>query len=165
MINIQLYGATKEDYDEYYRIRCEKSDIYWMGHLKEPDYYKLREIFLERLGLTPLDSIGNKRIYMIRNDKNSVVGFSMLSRTEYGIEIGISLFQKEQGKGYGTQVISNIINLLKAYNCPIYAKIRDDNVASQSIFLRNGFERTDNFKLVQYPEVGTIPFRMYIYRL
>lgn len=163
MSKIHLTGASSEDFDDYYRIRCEPSDIYWMGHTSAPDYQMIRSVFHERLGSNALSVAGDKVIYMARNEKEETVGFTMLSLTEFGIEIGISLLQRYHGQGFGTQMVEEVLSIAKSLNKPIFACIRDDNYASQRIFIKNGFQRSDHFELREYPKVGTIPFRKYIY--
>lgn len=165
MSKVRLSGATVEDFDNYFKIRCESSDIYWMGHTSAPNYDMLYSVFLERLGSRSFSEIGDQIIFMAMNENGETIGFSMISLTEYGIEIGISLFEKYQGQGLGTQIISEVISIVRKYNRTIYARIRDDNYASQSIFQKNGFERTDQYEMRDYPKAGYVAFRKYIYRI
>lgn len=164
MSKIKLVGATIGDFEDYYKIRCEPSDIYWMGHTSPPDYQMIFGVFSERLGTNHLSKIDDKVIYMAKNDNDKTVGFLMLSLTNFGIEIGISLFQKYQGLGFGTEIIAEALSLSLRYNLTIFARIRDDNTASQKIFIKNGFNRTEEFELKNYPQVGCVAFRKYIYR-
>ena len=163
MSRIRLVGASINDFEDYYRIRCEPSDIYWMGHNSAPDYKMIYGVFSERLGPKCLSSIGDKVIYMVKDENNDSVGFAMLSLTDSGIEIGISLLEKCQGKGLGTEIIALLLPIAGEYHLPIFASIRDDNVASQRIFQKNSFRRTDLFEMKTYPEVGLMAFRRYIY--
>lgn len=161
---IRLIGATIDDFEDYYKIRCEPSDIFWMGHTSPPDYQMIFGVFSERLGTNSLSKNGDKVIYMAKNANDESVGFLMLSLTNYGIEIGVSLFEKYQGHGFGTRIIKDALFLCQNYNFIIYARIRDDNTASQKIFLKNGFCRTENFEMKKYPKVGYVALREYIYR-
>lgn len=152
-----------DDFVDYYRIRCEPSDIYWMGHNSAPDYQMIHGVFSERLGPKTLLNIGDKVIYMAKDENEDSVGFAMLSLTDSGIEIGISLLEKCQGQGVGTEIISLILPIAEEYHLPIFASIRDDNVASQRIFQKNSFKRTDLYEMRTYPKVGLMAFRRYIY--
>lgn len=163
MSTIKLVGASLDDFEDYYRIRCEYSDIFWMGHTSPPDYEMIKGVFSERLGTNVLSDVGDKIIYMAKKENDDTIGFVMLSLTNFGIEIGISLFQKFQGLGLGTMIISKALAMSHSFNLPIYAQIRDDNTASQKIFLKNGFYRTEEFEMKNYPKVGNVPFRKYIY--
>ena len=123
----------------------------------------IRGVFSERLAPKTLIEVGDKVIYMAKDANGDTVGFAMLSLTEDGIEIGISLLQRYQGLGYGTEIISEITSLaIGEYEQTLFARIRDDNTASQRIFLKNGFKRTEQFEMREYPEVGYVPFRKYI---
>ena len=159
---VRLVGASLGDFDDYYRIRCEPSDIYWMGHTSAPDYQMIYGVFSERLGPKTLLNIGDKVIYMAKDANDETVGFAMLSLTDSGIEIGISLFQNKQGMGFGTEIISEIVALADKYQLTLFARIRDDNTASQKIFLKNGFIRTEQYEMIEYPMVGYVAFRKYI---
>ena len=161
MSRIKVFAAAAEDFDDYYRIRCEPSDIYWMGHSSAPDRQMLFSIFLERVGPKTLSVVGDKVIYMAKNDNDETVGFALLSLTDSGIEIGISLFQVFQGLGFGSEIISEIVMVAKEYNRSLYAQIRDDNIASQRIFLKNGFMRTGQFEMRDFPKAGRVAFRTY----
>lgn len=163
MPRIKLIGASLDDFEDYYQIRCEPSDIYWMGHTSPPNYQMIRGIFSERLAPKALKEEGDRVIYMAKDANGDTVGFAMLSLTNDGIEIGISLLQKFQGLGYGTEIISEIVSLATGeYEHSLFACIRDDNKASQKIFMRNGFNRTEQFEMKEYPKVGYVPFRKYI---
>lgn len=164
MSRIRLIGATLDDFEDYYQIRCEPSDIFWMGHTSPPDYQMIYGVFSERLGSKALSAAGDKVIYMAKEANGNTVGFTMLSITDSGIEIGISLFQKFQGFGFGTEIISEALFLALNHGTTVFARIRDDNFASQKIFLKNGFIRTGQYEMKQYPQVGYVAFRTYIYK-
>lgn len=163
MSRIRLFGASINDFEDYYRIRCEPSDIYWMGHNSAPNYKMIYGVFSERLGPRTLLNIGDKVIYMAKDENGESVGFAMLSLTDSGVEIGISLLEKCQGQGFGTEIISLLLPIAEEYRLPIFASIRDDNVASQRIFQKNSFKRTNFYEMRTYPKVGLMAFRRYIY--
>lgn len=47
---IELNEATLDDFDDYYAIRCGKSDIYWMGYEKAPDRDLMYKSFKGKVG-------------------------------------------------------------------------------------------------------------------
>ena len=161
MSRISIVEASIDDFDDYYQIRCEPSDIYWMGHTSAPDYDFIFGVFLERLGPKTLSRVGEKVIYMAKDDNDATVGFAMMSLTSIGIEIGISLFQKYQNMGYGAEIVSEIVSVAEKYGLLLFARIRDDNIASQKIFMKNGFNRTEQFEMKEFPKVGYVAFRKY----
>lgn len=163
METVKIVSATIDDYDQYYSIRCDSTDIYWMGHTCKPDYKMLRSIYNDRLDSIIMKSIGMKQIMMIEKDTEAI-GFIMLSNNKDGIEIGISVKEAFQGQGIGSLVIRKIVDYSQHFNKELYARIRDDNIASQKAFLSNGFKRTEEYEIKKYPLVGNIAFRKYIYK-
>ena len=161
MENIKIIGAVFSDYDDYYSIRCDKSDIYWMGHKGKPDYNFLKTIFLERIDAVNLHIIGSKKIFMIKYFSCSI-GFAMLSHNIDGIEVGISIKSEYHGHGYGTQAYKDTMKIAKTYSNDIYSRIRDDNIVSQKMVINNGLSRTDEYEEVEYPIAGKIKFRKYL---
>ncbi len=162
---LEVVGATEEDYEDYYNIRCEKGDIFWMGHMSKPEYNYLKKVFMERLDDSTLRIDGKKRIYMIKINENNVscnVGFVMLSNVSGELEIGISIIDELHGKGLGTAAVMSILEIAKQYSRRVCAWIRDDNVASQMMFLKNGFQRTEIYETKLYPEVGKMKLRKYV---
>ena len=41
--------ATPEDFDSYYELRCDESNILWTGHNRVPDKEGLRGWYLENI--------------------------------------------------------------------------------------------------------------------
>ena len=165
MKDIIIQNAILDDYDDYYTIRCEESDIYWMGHKSKPDYDYLFNVFKERVAGKRFKVSGDKTIYMVKKESGVAIGFTMLSVTDVGIEIGISILKKYQGMGLGTIIIARIIEIARSYSNYLVARIRDDNIASQTVFTKNGFVRTTEYELKFFPKAGLIPFRKYVYRV
>lgn len=160
---VALVPCTAEDFEAYYAIRCGKPDIYWMGYTSGPDKDAIRDIFMERLGTVDLAQEGSRKIYMLKAGE-STAGWLMLSNLSDGVEVGISLAEDWLGRGLGTEAIRLIKPHAIELGKVVYAQIRDDNVASQRIFLKNGFERTDSYVVKDYPVAGEVKFRRYEYR-
>ena len=97
---VSIEDAKRTDFDDYYKIRCGKSDIYWMGYEAPPQYESLKKVFHSRIVESSFSNIGDKRIYMIKYTKRKmIVGFIQLSLTLDGVEIGYSVMEQYQGKG------------------------------------------------------------------
>lgn len=166
MSKIHLVWSNEELFDDYYLIRCDFTDIYWMGHSSKPDYEKLKKCFMNRLETCRFSEVGDKRILIVQyisDQKKKNVGQVLLTITDEGIEIGISILQEYQGSGIGTDVINQTVEIAKQHSRRIIANIRDDNIASQKCFQKNGFQRTDEYVINDYPNVGKVKFRKYIY--
>lgn len=128
--------ATADDYEEYYKIKCGYSDIYWNGFDKKPDYNGLKKAYLNRLVNNP-NEIGSKVIYIIVSDDGVSCGYIMFTYNENDVEIGFSIQQDYQGKGYGTMAVREALKLLQGRT--VFARIRPDNIPSQRCFEKNGF--------------------------
>ena len=63
--DITIQEAEEKDFEDYYKIRCEKTDIYWMGFEAAPEYNGLKKCFMKRIKGTSFKENGDKRIYMI----------------------------------------------------------------------------------------------------
>lgn len=169
-MEIKLIESTETLFDDYYRIRCNKTDIYWMGHKSAPDYQTLKESYISRLNNCRFSQVGDKRVYLIGliNDKQEekIVGQLLLSICDDGLEVGLSLEDNVQGMGIGTESIRLAIKEAKKYSYRIiYANVRDDNFASQKMVLKNNFSRTDSYVENEYPYVGIVKLRKYIFTL
>lgn len=158
-----LVPSAAEDFEAYYEIRCGAPDIYWMGYTSGPDKDAIRDIFMERLGSVNLAQEGSRKIFMLKVGE-SITGWLMLSNLPDGVEVGISLAEDWLGRGLGTEAVGLIKPYAAELGKVVYAQIRDDNVASQRIFLKNGFERTDSYVVKKYPGAGEVKFRRYEYR-
>lgn len=137
---VTIEEAKRTDFDDYYKIRCDKSDIYWMGYEAPPQYESLKKVFYSRIVESNFSNIGDKRIYMIKYTKRKmIVGFIQLSLTLDGVEIGYSIMEQYQGKGIGTQALALAVEIaLKISEC-VYLEIWEKNRASCIIAQRNGF--------------------------
>lgn len=166
MMNIELIGSKEEFFDNYYMIRCEASDIYWMGHKTCPDYNMIKKCYLNRLESSKFVDVGDKKILLISNsynDEKNIIGHIQLSINEDGVEIGISVIEKFHGKGVATKAIKLATVEALKYSDILYAQIRDDNYASQNAFIKNNYFRTNEYVENEYPMVGIVKLRKYIF--
>lgn len=157
-----LRNAKEEDFPYYFDLKSEKSDMYWMGFEKAPDREKLFRIFKGRMK-TENPQIGEKRIKIIVSDEVPA-GYVQCTFNEEEIELGIGISEKNQNCGIGTAALKLILQDYENDKRIIFARIRDDNLASQKIFQKNGFKPTEIVEELFYPYVNkVIPVRKYIY--
>lgn len=158
--NVKLVPCKEEDFDDYFRVKCGESEIFWMGYAGKPKRELMRNCFMSRLGDHNLLDPGDKRIYMIKvDDKN--VGMIQFTLSDEGLEFGISIDKEEQGKGYGSAGMKLAVIEAGKYSEHCFAHIRDDNYASQKALMRAGLKRTDKFKMVDFPQTGEVAYRLY----
>ncbi len=160
---VRIVETRADDYDEYYRIRSSPADIYWNGHLSKPNYIKFREIFLKRIQSAPFIEPGDGRIYLIQNESSINIGFTQLIRHTDYVEIGYSIVEEFQRRGYATAALQQTIPIAQSFLKNVVVCIRDDNIASQKVALKNHFIRTDSFVEKDYPVAGMVKLRTYKY--
>lgn len=161
MANITLSPAEPRDFEDYYAIRCGKSDMFWMGYEKPPVRDAMERLFMGRLGTSRLEQPGDKRIYMIQADEKNV-GFIQFSLGEEGLEFGYSVLDGQRGKGYGSAGMKQAVVLAKEYETCCFAHIRDDNIASITAMTRAGLKPTDDAVMKYFPQSGLVGYRKYI---
>ena len=162
MDRIYLKGSSKDDYEDYYNVRCTPSDILWNGYDSKPDKEKLRKVFNSRLNNNPLKEIDSGRIYLIKlKDSDLTVGFIHMLRKKDGIEIGYTILDKYQGFGYATEALLKMSTIAKEESSIVYLKIREDNIASQKVANKCGYIKTDELSIRSAPK-GDFVMRKYI---
>lgn len=161
MVEVFLKPTTADDYNDYYRIRSSPADIYWNGYESAPNIEKFRELYLNRLGDTPLDKIEDRRLYLIQIQKEENVGFVQLIKREDGIDISYTVIEKYQGHGYASKALSLGVRIALELDDRVYVQIRDDNISSQRVALKCGFTKTEEYESHNYPKVGIVALRKY----
>lgn len=156
MEKLQLIGCREEDFETYYNIRSSKGDVYWNGYKERPEKESFRKIYYTRLSTSPFEKAEDRRNYFIRvYSELSLcdVGFVQLIKHEDNVEIGYTVLEEYQGHGYATKALYEGILLAKKFSNNIIVRIRDDNVASQKVALKNGFSSTSETQVMQYPNI------------
>ena len=155
---IRLTIAKKEDFEDYYKIRCGESDIFWMGFDGPPEREVMKKVFDSRSAGAPFENNGDKRIYMVKVENNNV-GFVQFSLTEEGIELGYSILDEERGKGYGSDALSEAVKLAGEIRNCVIAEIRDDNEASKRVIGKAGLKPTEEGSYKYFKGTGDVFFR------
>lgn len=158
---ITVVPCVKEDFEDYYAIRCGKSDIFWMGYDAPPARDVMERVFMSRLGGNRLEQPGDKRIHMIKADGRNV-GFIQFTLSEEGLEFGYSVLDGERGKGYGSAGMKLAVDMARQISDRCFAHIRDDNFASQKAMTRAGLRPTDEVEMKPYPVSGIVGYRKYV---
>lgn len=159
-----LQQTREEDYDLYYTIRCSPSDIYWNGHLGKPDREQFYSVYIARLSSAPFEKDGDKILFFImlsEEEKHTPIGFVQYIWHADAVEIGYSVIEDYQGKGYATEALGKAVRYAGKYNKPVIVKIRDDNIASQRVAKKNGFCPSEEYIIKNYPKTGLRKLRTY----
>ena len=160
-VNVVLKPTIASDYNDYYNIRSSPADIYWNGYESAPDQEQFRDVFIKRLGNTPLENTEDRRLYLIQLEDKTYVGFVQLIKRQDGIDISYTVTEEYQGKGYATEALKLAISIAMKFTESVYVQIRDDNIASQCVAKKCGFIRTDEYSVHDYPKAGKVALRKY----
>lgn len=164
MERIFLHPTSKDDFEEYYLVRSDPTDVYWNGFSSPPEKESFKLSFYKRTADAPFEKPEDRRNYLIKlNDTYETIGFVQLIRKNDCVEIGYSVSVPYQGKGYAKEALNLGIELAKEFSLPLVVQIRDDNIASQKVATKNGFVKTDIFVKKKYPKAGIVKLRKYIF--
>ena len=160
-MNVKLVETTSGDYEEYYKIRSTPGDVYWNGYSAPPDKEQFKKIFLDRTCEQKFDKVGDRRIYFI-NYQDTIVGFVQLIKRVNKIEIGYTVKEEYQGLGIATKAVNLALPIALTYAPMLSIRVRDDNIASQKVALKNRFVRTDNYEMLHTAKSGDVVLREYL---
>ncbi|MCI9270111.1 MAG: GNAT family N-acetyltransferase [Dorea sp.] len=138
-----LKKAEIKDFDFFYNIKCEEDNLFWCGYFTKPERGNLYAFWDKNITDNSL-----RDIYIATIDGESV-GYAYIDyNSEAEIEISLGVSNKMSGKGYGTDIIRNLVEKYKETYRYIVAYVRKDNIRSQKAFFKAGFVRLDETKTV-----------------
>ena len=131
--------AALEDYDDFYKVKCDPENVKWSGFATAPDYERMKEWYRQQLE-------GERRTIYLAYWKGAICGFfymDKLSEEEY--EAASSGVLKEYtGRGIGTSLVKERIEIAKAKGAKLISSwIADENTNSWKRFEKFGFQKTD----------------------
>jgi len=131
--------AELEDYDDFYKIKCDPDNVKWSGFASMPDYERMKEWFAKQIG-------SDTRTIYLCYWEGKVCGFfylDKLSDKEY--EAASSGVLKDYtGRGIGTWMVKKRIDLAQYQGANvIFSWVADENAQSWKRFEKLGFQKTD----------------------
>lgn len=163
MERIYLHPTTEKDFEDYYRVRCDPTDVYWNGFTSKPEYESFKVGFMKRTGYARFSEPEDRRNYLIKTIGDDItLGFVQLIMRADCVYLGYSILQLFQGNGYATEALRLGIKLACSYSNQICLNIRDDNIASQRVAQKCGFVPTEKYIEREYPTAGIVRLRKYI---
>ncbi len=136
--NYSFIPAEIEHFDDYYKIRSEKKNLYWTGYSNAPDYNSFRLWFEQKL------NDPDRHIYLMYDREECLGSLHIDYFMDYSA-IGYSVKKSHEGKGIGTRLVKEAINLVKKEKetrlnlSHIKAWINQSNIVSIKVVERNGF--------------------------
>lgn len=143
--------ATRDDYDGYYKIKCDSQNIIWGGFEKAPDYCKFRDVFLNRLD-SPY-----RREYVCVDDQ-TIVGYLAAVLEENHVEISYGVLAEASGKGVATALIKYVLSEFP--NKEVVAWVSEHNKGSERCLVKNGFVRLNEIE-TRSLALSTLEHRFY----
>lgn len=165
MVSLKL--AEPSDFDFFYRLKSEPSNIAWSGHDKAPDRENLNRFFMDCIRHQAEHDA--RKIYLVLNG-NTPVGHLYLIPVPYpecrpdtfGLSPAIS--ERYWRRGYAKEAIRLGLELGKQMGfSELYTMIREDNLASLRAFSACGVQITEDYQMEYIPSLGK-EVKMFIVR-
>lgn len=166
-MNIKLEKCRIEDYEDFYKLKCDEENIYWTGYVRKPEKNELKKWYYEQLQ-------SKSRIMFFAKDEinGEVVGYlylDLVGEKENIIETGHGVYSIYKGKGIGTQIIKLAIQHVRdelIFVDKIVGWILENNIGSIKNVLKNGYVETDSRKSIFLESANkVITMRKYVYKL
>lgn len=135
--NCEIKSVSIEDFEDYYSIRSEKTNLFWTGYDKAPNIVKFKEWFKNRI----LEK--DKTLYLLICNKKCIGSLNIDFYGDFAL-IGYSVKESYTGKGIGTFIVDNAIKILMKHKeiSLVKAWINFQNISSIKVIEKNKFFRT-----------------------
>ena len=123
--------ATFDDYDDFYRIKCDPENVKWSGFATAPDYDRMKEWFRQQID-------GDKRTIYLCYWEGDVCGFFYLDRlSKEDFEAASSgVLAEYTGRGIGSWMVKKRVELAEKEGAStISSWIADENTRSWMDFV------------------------------
>lgn len=139
--NVYLEKAIPEEFEAYYRIKCEKFVNFWsQGTYELPPRENLYRFYLRHTAHA--SEKNQKEIYLIKSDEHEIAGYLYMDFSEHSVDIPIALSERFTGKGFARQAIQTGLRLAKARGYRrSEVEIREDNASSIRLYTSCGYKR------------------------
>ena len=143
---MKLELAKLEEFDDFFSLKSDKSNVTWTGWSKEPNYDNLKDFYTKVVNNNK--TLTDRKIYLA-HEGNNLIGYVYIDYVDDStFHLSPAIYSDYQGKGYGKKIIELGINEgLKLGFKNMEAYIREDNIASQKCFEANGAIKTDIYRM------------------
>jgi len=145
--NVTIEMLSKSNAREILEFEKENRDFFELFVPPRGDKYYELDYFMDVVNnIIEEQDQGLCYMYIIRNETGNVMGrvnlFSIVRGIFEKAEIGYRIGQKYNGKGYATQGVKLAVNeAFNKYNLHrIEAKTSPENIGSQIVLIKNGFQ-------------------------
>ncbi|WFA08774.1 GNAT family N-acetyltransferase [Tissierella sp. Yu-01] len=122
-----------------------------VGFARDDSYYDLKNFKAIVKDLTEEQEKDMTYMYLIKNSSDEIIGRVNLVSVVRGnlnkAELGYRIGEKHQGKGYATMAVKLVLNEAKIKHRlhRIEAGTSSDNIGSQIVLIKNGFQFTGRY--------------------
>lgn len=134
-----------EDFDAFYKLKCQKDSVLWSGFEKGPEEEPFRQYVQDVL----IDNPKN-HLFLLKDSKTQeVMGYCQFNEEADGIAEGrgSGLFKKYQGCGLASVMDTLLVGKAREYGMKyMYSWCSDKNVVSMNALIDSGFTKTAVFE-------------------
>lgn len=144
--------ATLADFEKYYLLRQDETNIYWTGYQALPSREKLFDWYKINIEKP------SRHFFVFFEDSNEkdIIGYLYIDKiTENLEEVSVSygVYSKMAGIGYATEINHFAMDFVKERLMEIKlmsAWIAEDNIGSIKCLEKNGYHRLNVSKIVEF---------------
>ena len=160
MVSIRL--AAPEDFEFFYQLKCEPSNIFWTGFDTPPErtsFQKWYERIIQNQGEKT-----NRKIYIIMDD-NPPVGHIYIEPSGSDVfDIPMAISEKYWGHGYGKAAARLALEEARSLGFHHYVgKIREDNIASLRAYASLGVSFPGDYEMCYIPKLDKEVKMLHLY--
>ena len=157
MSDIIVKLLEKSDEEELFKFELENRDFFEsMVSSRGDNYYELNNFRMIMKELIEEQKKGLVYMYLIKDDDDKIVGrvnlVSIIRGSFNKAELGYRIGENHQGKGYATSAVKFVLdeaaNKHKLHR--IEAGTSPDNIGSQIVLIKNGFQFTGRYNKYIY---------------
>lgn len=143
--------AQAEDFEGFYKIKCDSQNVIWSGFSTPPNHESLQDWFLSNL-INP-----NRQIFLVWKDDVEIIGFFYLDKIsdtifEAASSGVLSMYTKQ---GIGTKTIQWREELARENGAEIIQTwVSENNLASFHRLEKLNWVRTELFEYKDIPLAG-----------
>lgn len=156
MISLKL--AELDDFNFFYHLKCELSNIMWSGHAEAPDYENLKHFFTDCIQHQAEEDA--RKIYLVLHDTTPVGHLYLIPqlRPAHGkrtFELSTAISESYWRRGYAKEAIRLGLELGRQQGfTEMCTSIREDNLASMHAYAACGVQITEEYRMVYIPMLG-----------
>ena len=151
MVTVRL--ATMEDFEFFYELKCEESNIFWTGHGEKPQRENIYNFY--KNAIANADKQEARKIIIVESDGVPVGHLYLIPDLENNcFDLAPAISEKYRGKGYAKMAYEQGLKLGREYGfAKMRGSVREDNTASIKLLVSCGAVLLPEYKMVYIPKL------------